>query len=71
MVLTPEMVNYTLVILGLICVHLLAFFFGAPLATIDLNSANDAWYGSVKDSIRDQQDRAVWVCEGKVSLTCA
>lgn len=38
------------------------------LATIDLNSANDAWYGSVKDSIREQQDRAVWVCEGKVSL---
>uniref|UniRef100_A0A3Q4BBA7 Uncharacterized protein n=1 Tax=Mola mola TaxID=94237 RepID=A0A3Q4BBA7_MOLML len=35
-------------------------------ATIDLNSANDAWYGSVKDSIREQQDRAVWVCEGKL-----
>ncbi|XP_010876189.2 tight junction protein ZO-2a isoform X1 [Esox lucius] len=35
-------------------------------ATIDLNSANDAWYGSVKDSIRAQQDRAVWVCEGKL-----
>uniref|UniRef100_A0AAQ4RT70 Tight junction protein 2a (zona occludens 2) n=1 Tax=Gasterosteus aculeatus aculeatus TaxID=481459 RepID=A0AAQ4RT70_GASAC len=35
-------------------------------ATIDLNSANDAWYGSVKDSIREQQERAVWVCEGKV-----
>ncbi|KAF7661638.1 hypothetical protein LDENG_00257050 [Lucifuga dentata] len=34
--------------------------------TIDLNSANDAWYGSVKDSIREQQDRAVWVCEGKL-----
>uniref|UniRef100_A0A669DXL2 Tight junction protein 2a (zona occludens 2) n=1 Tax=Oreochromis niloticus TaxID=8128 RepID=A0A669DXL2_ORENI len=34
--------------------------------TIDLNSANDAWYGSVKDSIREQQDKAVWVCEGKV-----
>ncbi|KAM9323193.1 tight junction protein ZO-2a isoform 2-T2 [Pholidichthys leucotaenia] len=33
---------------------------------IDLNSANDAWYGSVKDSIREQQDRAVWVCEGKL-----
>lgn len=43
----------------------------APLATIDLNSSNDAWYGSVKDSIQEQQDRAVWVCEGKVSLTCA
>ncbi|XP_042339082.1 tight junction protein ZO-2-like, partial [Plectropomus leopardus] len=35
-------------------------------ATIDLNSANDAWYGSVKDSIREQQNRAVWVCEGKL-----
>lgn len=34
--------------------------------TLDLNSANDAWYGSVKDSIREQQDRAVWVCEGKL-----
>ncbi|KAM7369324.1 hypothetical protein PAMP_013599 [Pampus punctatissimus] len=35
-------------------------------STLDLNSANDAWYGSVKDSIREQQDRAVWVCEGKL-----
>ncbi|XP_061590478.1 tight junction protein ZO-2a isoform X4 [Cololabis saira] len=35
-------------------------------ATVDLNSANDAWYGSVKDSIREQQDRAVWVSEGKL-----
>uniref|UniRef100_A0A1A8F3B9 Tight junction protein 2a (Zona occludens 2) n=2 Tax=Nothobranchius korthausae TaxID=1143690 RepID=A0A1A8F3B9_9TELE len=35
-------------------------------ATIDLNSANDAWYGSVKDSIREQQDRAVWVSDGKM-----
>ncbi|CAL8276406.1 unnamed protein product [Merluccius merluccius] len=35
-------------------------------STIDLNSANDAWYGSVKDSIREQQQRAVWVCEGKL-----
>ncbi|XP_056444096.1 tight junction protein ZO-2a isoform X1 [Gadus chalcogrammus] len=35
-------------------------------STIDLNSANDAWYGSVKDSIREQQERAVWVCEGKL-----
>ncbi|KAG7240846.1 hypothetical protein INR49_023420 [Caranx melampygus] len=41
------------------CTHLFT-------ATIDLNSANDAWYGSVKESIRDQQDRAVWVCEGKL-----
>uniref|UniRef100_A0A3Q3FWA4 Tight junction protein 2a (zona occludens 2) n=1 Tax=Labrus bergylta TaxID=56723 RepID=A0A3Q3FWA4_9LABR len=37
-------------------------------STIDLNSANDAWYGSVKDSIQEQQDRAVWVCEGKEDL---
>uniref|UniRef100_A0A8C8EZI5 Tight junction protein ZO-2 n=1 Tax=Oncorhynchus tshawytscha TaxID=74940 RepID=A0A8C8EZI5_ONCTS len=36
-------------------------------ATVDLNSANDGWYGSVKDSIRAQQERAVWICEGKVS----
>ncbi|KAM4634514.1 tight junction protein ZO-2a isoform 2-T2 [Polymixia lowei] len=35
-------------------------------SSIDLNSANDAWYGSVKDSIREQQERAVWVCEGKM-----
>ncbi|XP_041825901.1 tight junction protein ZO-2a isoform X2 [Melanotaenia boesemani] len=35
-------------------------------ATIDLNSANDAWYGSVKESIQEQQGRAVWVSEGKV-----
>ncbi|XP_074546429.1 tight junction protein ZO-2a isoform X6 [Halichoeres trimaculatus] len=35
-------------------------------ATVDLNSANDAWYGSVKDTIQAQQDRAVWVCEGKL-----
>uniref|UniRef100_A0A8C7CJW3 Tight junction protein 2 n=1 Tax=Oncorhynchus kisutch TaxID=8019 RepID=A0A8C7CJW3_ONCKI len=26
-----------------------------------LNSVNDAWYGSVKDSIREQQTQAVWV----------
>uniref|UniRef100_A0A671XJR0 Tight junction protein 2a (zona occludens 2) n=1 Tax=Sparus aurata TaxID=8175 RepID=A0A671XJR0_SPAAU len=37
-------------------------------ASIDLNSANDAWYGSVKESIQEQQDRAVWVCEGKEDL---
>ncbi|XP_031734619.1 tight junction protein ZO-2-like isoform X3 [Anarrhichthys ocellatus] len=34
-------------------------------ATIDLNSANDAWYGGVKDSIREQQMQAVWVSDGK------
>ncbi|XP_068166039.1 tight junction protein ZO-2b isoform X2 [Antennarius striatus] len=35
-------------------------------ATIDLNSANDAWYGSVKDSIKEQQMQAVWVSDGKL-----
>uniref|UniRef100_A0A8C6V3B2 Tight junction protein 2a (zona occludens 2) n=1 Tax=Neogobius melanostomus TaxID=47308 RepID=A0A8C6V3B2_9GOBI len=35
-------------------------------ASIDLNSANDGWYGSVKDSLREQQERAVWVCERKL-----
>ncbi|XP_047446718.1 tight junction protein ZO-2-like isoform X2 [Mugil cephalus] len=34
--------------------------------TIDLCSANDAWYGSVKDSIRRQQMQAVWVSDGKL-----
>uniref|UniRef100_A0A8C2YZS4 Tight junction protein 2b (zona occludens 2) n=1 Tax=Cyclopterus lumpus TaxID=8103 RepID=A0A8C2YZS4_CYCLU len=34
-------------------------------ATVDLNSANDAWYGGVKDSIREQQMQAVWVSDGK------
>ncbi|XP_051972896.1 tight junction protein ZO-2a [Xyrauchen texanus] len=41
------------------CTHLFT-------ATIDLNSANDAWFGSLKDIIREQQDKAVWVCEGKL-----
>ncbi|XP_029468686.1 tight junction protein ZO-2 isoform X2 [Rhinatrema bivittatum] len=40
------------------CAHLIT-------ATINLNSANDAWYGSLKDSIRNQQGEAVWVSEGK------
>ncbi|KAG2465878.1 ZO2 protein, partial [Polypterus senegalus] len=35
-------------------------------AIIDLNSANDAWFGGVKDSIREQQTEAVWVSEGKL-----
>ncbi|XP_062855182.1 tight junction protein ZO-2 [Trichomycterus rosablanca] len=35
-------------------------------AVIDLNGANDAWYGSVKDCIRQQQTQAVWVSEGKL-----
>uniref|UniRef100_A0A3B3SH92 Tight junction protein 2a (zona occludens 2) n=1 Tax=Paramormyrops kingsleyae TaxID=1676925 RepID=A0A3B3SH92_9TELE len=34
---------------------------------IDLNAANDAWYGNVKDSILEQQERAVWVFERKGS----
>ncbi|XP_030622712.1 tight junction protein ZO-2b [Chanos chanos] len=38
-------------------------------AVIDLNSANDAWYGSVKDIIRQQQTQAVWVSEGKLEGT--
>ncbi|XP_006004280.3 tight junction protein ZO-2a isoform X2 [Latimeria chalumnae] len=33
--------------------------------TINLNSANDAWYGSMKDAVREQQDQSVWVSEGK------
>ncbi|KAG8595716.1 hypothetical protein GDO81_001604 [Engystomops pustulosus] len=40
------------------CSHLIT-------ATINLNSANDSWYGSLKDVIRDQQTEAVWVSEGK------
>ncbi|XP_073428341.1 tight junction protein 2 isoform X2 [Dendrobates tinctorius] len=34
-------------------------------ATINLNSANDSWYGSIKDVIKSQQTEAVWVSEGK------
>ncbi|XP_062985386.1 tight junction protein ZO-2 isoform X1 [Elgaria multicarinata webbii] len=34
--------------------------------TIDLNSANDGWYGSLKDTIQQQQGEAVWVSEGKL-----
>lgn len=37
-------------------------------ATIDLNSSHDAWFGSLKEAIREQQDKAVWVCESKVSI---
>lgn len=36
------------------------------IATVDLNSAHDAWYGSLKDTIQEEQNRAVWVCESKV-----
>lgn len=35
-------------------------------ATINVNSANDGWFGSLKDSIQQQQNEAVWVSEGKV-----
>ncbi|RXN12398.1 tight junction ZO-2-like protein [Labeo rohita] len=38
-------------------------------AVIDLNSANDAWYGSLKETIREQQTHAVWVSEGKLDGT--
>ncbi|KAG7277973.1 hypothetical protein CRUP_020289, partial [Coryphaenoides rupestris] len=34
--------------------------------TIQLNSANDAWYSSLKDSIQQQQLQGVWVSEGKL-----
>ncbi|XP_068092235.1 tight junction protein ZO-2 isoform X3 [Hyperolius riggenbachi] len=40
------------------CAHLIT-------ATINLNSANDSWYGSLKDVIKDQQTEAVWVSEGR------
>ncbi|KAM4877930.1 tight junction protein 2 isoform 2-T2 [Thomomys bottae] len=35
-------------------------------ATINLNSANDSWFGSLKDTIEHQQGEAVWVSEGKM-----
>ncbi|XP_005352134.1 tight junction protein ZO-2 isoform X4 [Microtus ochrogaster] len=35
-------------------------------ATINVNSANDSWFGSLKDSIQQQQGEAVWVSEGKM-----
>ncbi|XP_074850904.1 tight junction protein 2 [Carettochelys insculpta] len=38
-------------------------------AVINLNSANDSWYGSVKDTIQQQQYEAVWVSEGKLEGT--
>ncbi|XP_018411149.1 PREDICTED: tight junction protein ZO-2-like isoform X1 [Nanorana parkeri] len=34
-------------------------------ATINLNSSNDSWFGSLKDVIKAQQTEAVWVSEGK------
>ncbi|XP_048359110.1 tight junction protein ZO-2 isoform X3 [Sphaerodactylus townsendi] len=35
-------------------------------AIINLSSANDSWYGSLKDTIQQQQGEAVWVSEGKL-----
>ncbi|KAM5194774.1 tight junction protein 2 isoform 2-T2 [Mantella aurantiaca] len=40
------------------CSHLIT-------ATVNLNSSNDGWYGSLKDVIKDQQTEAVWVSEGR------
>lgn len=39
----------------------------SPPASIDLNSSNDAWYGCIKDTIREQQMQPVWVSDGKVN----
>jgi hypothetical protein len=36
------------------------------IATINLSSANDGWFGSLKDTVEHQQGEAVWVSEGKV-----
>ncbi|KAJ0019657.1 hypothetical protein NQD34_007226 [Periophthalmus magnuspinnatus] len=33
---------------------------------IDLNSTNDAWYGSLKEAIHEQQAQPVWVSDGKL-----
>lgn len=41
------------------CAHLFT-------ATINLNSANDSWFGNLKDTIQIQQGEAVWVSEGKM-----
>uniref|UniRef100_A0A8C6TLZ0 Tight junction protein 2b (zona occludens 2) n=1 Tax=Neogobius melanostomus TaxID=47308 RepID=A0A8C6TLZ0_9GOBI len=37
-------------------------------ASIELNSLNDAWYGSLKETIREQQAQPVWVSHGKREL---
>ncbi|KAL2077134.1 hypothetical protein ACEWY4_026638 [Coilia grayii] len=34
-------------------------------ATINMNNMNDGWYGSLKDTIQQQQNQLVWVSEGK------
>ncbi|XP_012577001.1 PREDICTED: tight junction protein ZO-2 isoform X4 [Condylura cristata] len=41
------------------CAHLFT-------ATINLNSANDSWFGCLKDTIHHQQGETVWVSEGKM-----
>ncbi|XP_074136831.1 tight junction protein 2 isoform X2 [Sminthopsis crassicaudata] len=41
------------------CAHLFT-------GTVNLNSANDSWFGSLKDLIQQQQGEAVWVSEGKL-----
>ncbi|KAM6170271.1 tight junction protein 2 isoform 3-T3 [Rhynchocyon petersi] len=41
------------------CAHLFT-------ATINLNSTNDGWFGSLKDTIQHQQGESVWVSEGKM-----
>ncbi|XP_073908095.1 tight junction protein 2 isoform X5 [Castor canadensis] len=41
------------------CAHLFT-------ATINLSSANDGWFGSLKDTVEHQQGEAVWVSEGKM-----
>ncbi|XP_049626886.1 tight junction protein ZO-2 isoform X5 [Suncus etruscus] len=43
------------------CAHLFT-------AVINLNSANDGWFGSLKDTIQQQQGEAVWVSEGKAKI---
>ncbi|KAG5263813.1 hypothetical protein AALO_G00268910 [Alosa alosa] len=35
-------------------------------ATINMNNMNDGWYGSLKDTIQQQQNQLVWVSEGKL-----
>lgn len=53
---------------GLHCIYRVYISFPSIFtATINLNSANDSWYGSLKDTIQQQQGEAVWVSEGKVS----
>ncbi|XP_053322452.1 tight junction protein ZO-2-like isoform X2 [Spea bombifrons] len=44
------------------CPHLITAF-------INLNSTNESWYGSLKDTVKEQQTQAVWVSEGKADGT--